>query len=112
MYFSNSKCFDFILNNKNCLYIIKDGTYSDFVTFFEYINNKHFNIVRGLQKSHIISESELRLNNYLLSMFKLDFNTVRLVNNFTGINKSMYLRRYFYPKYITLKGKSTGESYT
>jgi NADH-ubiquinone oxidoreductase chain 5 len=101
--FVNSNHYDFIKNNNHCLYIIKDGTFTDVKKLFQYINWKPVNVGRGsTQKSHITSDLDARMQTYLLSIYNLNVNSVRYNNNFSNVEKSAYLtyEDWSNPKYI------------
>jgi NADH-ubiquinone oxidoreductase chain 5 len=101
--FVSSNQYNFIRNNNHCLYIIKNGTFTDVKKLFQYLNWKPVNVGRGsTQKSHITSDLDIKMHTYLLSIYNLNVNSIRYNNDFSNVNKSVYLtyEDWSNPKFI------------
>lgn len=87
--------------NKECLYILRDTNYIQAKYILKYIYNLNINISRGnLEKSHVLSPLDLRLSNYLLAMFNLDYKLVSNLNVFNTLSKFRYLSNIPKVKYL------------
>ncbi len=83
---------DFWKYNKNTLYILRDGNYSNLKELFTIIQEEKVNIVRGSsQKSHIVSPIDLRLSCYLMILHNMDFGRIASNNSFNILTKDRYL---------------------
>lgn len=83
---------DFMEYNKNSLYILKNSNYINAKQLFTKINGCNTNLGRGgSQKSHIVSPLELRLNSYLMGIFKFDIKKISSLNAFNFLPKNRYL---------------------
>jgi hypothetical protein len=107
----NSTEVNFLENNKNTIYIVRNGSYIDIKNVFTQIQGISVNVGRGgSQKSHVLSPLDFRLSCYLMAMFNFDFKLISYLNTFNDLPKNRYLP-YFEksPKKITvvdqLKGK-------
>jgi hypothetical protein len=90
--FVNSEHYNFIKQNSRCLYIIRDGTFTDVKKLFQFLNWKPVNVGRGsTQKSHITSDLDIRMQTFLLSIYNLNVNSIRYNNDFSNVEKSSYL---------------------
>lgn len=86
---------DFWKYNKNALYILRNGDYSDVKEVFTIIQNTKVRIVRGSsQKSHMISPIDFRLSSYMLLLCNMDFKRFNIENSFNIISKDRYLPSY------------------
>lgn len=78
--------------NKNTLYILKDGNYSDIKELFTIIQDTKALVVRGSsQKAHIVSPIDFRLSSYLLILCKLNYKKFYYNNSFNELSKDKYL---------------------
>lgn len=83
---------DFWKYNKNTLYILRNGNYSDLKEIFTVIQEEKVNVVRGSsQKSHIVSPIDLRLSCYLMMLYNMDYSKVANSNSFNILTKDRYL---------------------
>jgi hypothetical protein len=83
---------DFWEYNKNSLYILRNGDFSDIRRMFKRINNTKVQLVRGSsQKSHMVSPIDFRLSLYLTILCNMDFKYFRTNNSFNKIDKKRYL---------------------
>jgi len=83
---------DFWDFNKNTLFILKDGNYSDLKILFENIQGIKTKVVRGSsQKSHLVSPIDFRLSCYMLVLFDLNYKAFNRSNSFNVITKDRYL---------------------
>nr|YP_009750554.1 hypothetical protein [Tolypocladium cylindrosporum]QIJ60559.1 hypothetical protein [Tolypocladium cylindrosporum] len=78
--------------NKNTLYILKDGNYSDLKEIFTVIQDSKVSIVRGSsQKAHMVSPIDFRLSCYLMILCNMDYKKFKAENSFKTISKDRYL---------------------
>jgi len=78
--------------NKNTLYILRQGGYSDIKEMFTIIQDTKVKLVRGSsQKSHMVSPIDFRLSCYLMILFNMNFKKVYMENSFNVLNKERYL---------------------
>lgn len=78
--------------NKNSLFILKDGNYSDLNILFESIQGIKTKVVRGSsQKSHLVSPIDFRLSCYMLILFDLNYKAFNRNNSFNIVTKDRYL---------------------
>lgn len=83
---------DFWVYNKNTLYILKDGNYSDIRELFTIIQDTQVKLVRGSsQKSHMVSPIDFRLSSYLLILCKMNYKKFNSENSFNVLSKDKYL---------------------
>lgn len=83
---------DFWVYNKDTLYILRDGDYSDLKDLFTVVQAEKVNVVRGSsQKSHIVSPIDLRLSCYLMILYNMDYSKVASSNSFNILTKNRYL---------------------
>ena len=90
----NSVHSNFLDYNRYCLYIIRDGSFSDIKNLFKLINTCPVDIGRGgsrSQKAHMLSPLDLRLTTYLMAMFNFNYKLVSSLNTFNYISKDRYL---------------------
>lgn len=91
-YLENQNSDHFWKFNKNTLYILRDGNYSDVKALFTRIQDIKVNIVRGSsQKSHMVSPIDFRLSCYLMILFNMDYKRMNSENSFNLITKNRYL---------------------
>lgn len=78
--------------NKDCLYILRNGSYIDIKNMLTEINGSLVKLGRGGgQKAHLISPLDFRLTSYLLAMFNFDSKLISCLNTFDNIDKNRYL---------------------
>lgn len=78
--------------NKNALYILRDGNYTDVKYILSQIGEFGLNLGRGgSQKSHVMSPLEIRLSSYIMAMFNFDYTAISSSNAFNSLSKSRYL---------------------
>lgn len=78
--------------NKNTLYVLKNGNYSDVKELFVQIQDIKVQVVRGSsQKAHLISPIDFRLSSYLLILFGMNYKKFNSENAFNIIQKDRYL---------------------
>jgi hypothetical protein len=83
---------NFWTHNKNTLYIIKNGNYSDIKGLFTTIQGAKVKLVRGSsQKAHMVSPIDFRLSCYLLILCKMNYKRFTLDNSFNELSKDRYL---------------------
>ena len=83
---------DFWKHNKNSLYILRGGNYSDIKEIFTIIQNTKVQLVRGSsQKSHIVSPIDFRLSCYLMILCNMNYKKFYTENSFNIITKDRYL---------------------
>lgn len=83
---------DFWEHNKNSLYILRGGDYSDLKEMFTMIHSTKVRIVRGSsQKSHVVSPIDFRLSSYMMILCNLDFKKFNTENSFNIMSKNRYL---------------------
>lgn len=91
-FLGSSSQIDFWNINKNTLYILKDGNYSDIKELFTVIQDTKVKLVRGSsQKAHIISPIDFRLSCYLLILCKMNYKKFYFHNSFNELTKDRYL---------------------
>lgn len=79
-------------NNKNTLYILRNGNYSDIQKMFTIIQNTKTQIVKGnSQKSHILSPIDFRLSSYMLILCNMNYKKFNYNNSFNIVTKDKYL---------------------
>lgn len=94
-YLENPGNHNFWQFNKNTLYILRDGNYSDVKELFTTVQNMKANIVRGSsQKSHMVSPIDFRLSCYLMILFDMDYKRFSSENSFNILTKDRYLPSY------------------
>lgn len=82
----------FLERNKDVLYILRDGNFSDIKAIFSKIEGCDVNICRGSsQKSHLLSPLEFRLSNYIMALFNFNYRHITYLNKFSDISKDKYL---------------------
>nr|QJQ35516.1 hypothetical protein [Fusarium begoniae] len=90
--FLGSENINFWHYNKNTLYIIRDGNYSDVKELFTQIQDIKVKVVRGSsQKAHLVSPIDFRLSSYLLILFGMDYKKFNSQNAFNMVDKDRYL---------------------
>lgn len=105
--FLNFEHSNFIVYNKDSLYIIKDSNFLEIKNLFSIINSGPITLCRGgSQKSHMLSPLDLRLTSYLMAMFNFDYKLINNLNTFNYISKDRYLS---WTDKQTLFKKSKGE---
>lgn len=83
---------NFWANNKNTLYILRNGSFVDIQDIVTKIQDRAVRVVRGTsQKSHVISPIELRLSCYLMILFNMDYSKLHAQNSFNILTKDRYL---------------------
>jgi len=83
---------DFWKYNRNTLYILRDGNYSDLKEIFTIIQDTKVNIVRGSsQKAHLVSPIDFRLSCYLMILCNMNYKKFYTENSFNIITKDRYL---------------------
>ncbi len=90
----NSMHFNFFDINPHCLYIVRDGNFTDIKNMFNFIDVYPANIGRGgsrSQKSHMLSPLDLRLSSYIMAMFNFNYKLISNLNTFNYISKDRYL---------------------
>jgi hypothetical protein len=84
--------FKFLEYNKDTLYILRDGSYTDVKKLFSSISGFDVNLGRGgSQKSHIISPLDFRMSFYLMALFNFDYKYIAYLNTFNDLPKDRYL---------------------
>ena len=98
---------NFLDYNRHCLYIIRDGSFSDIKNLFKLINTCPVDMGRGgfrSQKAHMLSPLDLRLTTYLMAMFNFNYKLISSLNTFNYISKDRYLSfegdKYSYEQFI------------
>lgn len=82
----------FLENNKNYLYLLKDGNFLDMKALFSQIQDCKVNICKGnSQKSHSLSPLDFRLSSYLMALFSFNYKQISYLNAFSDIGKEKYL---------------------
>ncbi|HEY6534763.1 MAG TPA: hypothetical protein VIY08_02995 [Candidatus Nitrosocosmicus sp.] len=82
----------FLENNKDYLYLLKDGNFFDIKALFNQIQGCKVNICKGSsQKSHNISSLDFRLSSYILALFSFNYKQISYLNAFNVIGKDKYL---------------------
>nr|QJQ35219.1 hypothetical protein [Fusarium ramigenum]QTK22401.1 hypothetical protein [Fusarium oxysporum f. sp. albedinis]SNU76834.1 TPA: hypothetical protein [Fusarium oxysporum f. sp. lycopersici]SNU77058.1 TPA: hypothetical protein [Fusarium oxysporum f. sp. cucumerinum]SNU77665.1 TPA: hypothetical protein [Fusarium oxysporum f. sp. niveum]SNU77835.1 TPA: hypothetical protein [Fusarium oxysporum]SNU78072.1 TPA: hypothetical protein [Fusarium oxysporum PHW808] len=90
--FLGSENINFWHYNKNTLYILRNGNYSDVKELFVQIQDIKVQVVRGSsQKAHLISPIDFRLSSYLLILFGMNYKKFNSENAFNIIQKDRYL---------------------
>jgi hypothetical protein len=83
---------NFLVNNRNTVYILRDSNFLNIKHLFTTINNFKINIGTGRsQKNHVLSNLDLRLSSYLLAMYNFDYKLLNNINAFNIISKDRYL---------------------
>lgn len=78
--------------NKDTLYIIRNGNYSDIGKIFINIQENKFRIAKGSsQKAHMVSPMDFRLSCYLLILCNMNYKKFYSENSFNRINKERYI---------------------
>lgn len=78
--------------NRNALYVLRDGSYTDVKYILSQVGEFGLNLGRGgSQKSHVMSPLELRLSSYIMAMFDFDYKRISTSNLFNSLSKSRYL---------------------
>jgi len=96
-FLQNSENHNFWQYNKNTLYILRDGNYSDIKELFTIIQDTRVSLVRGSsQKSHIVSPIDFRLSCYLLILCKMSYKKFHSENSFNALGKDRYLPTHRY----------------
>lgn len=82
----------FININPYTLYIIRGGNFLGLKNLFSTIDGYKVTVGRGgSQKSHILSPLDLRLSFYMMAMFGFNYETIKSLNAFNNVDKSVYL---------------------
>lgn len=90
--FLKSENVNFWQYNKNTLYILRNGNYSDVKELFTQIQDTKVKVVRGSsQKAHLVSPIDFRLSSYLLILFGMDYKKFNSENAFNIVQKDRYL---------------------
>lgn len=88
----DDQAYDFWRHNKNTLYLLRNGNFSDLTLLFTSIDEKKVRIVKGnSQKSHLISPMDLRLSSYMLILYNMDYKKLYKLNAFNNVSKDKYL---------------------
>jgi len=91
-YLDNPNNTDFWNYNKNSLYILRNGDYSDIKNLFTIIQQEKVNTVRGSsQKSHMVSPIDFRLSCYMLILCNMNYKKFNMENAFNTVTKDRYL---------------------
>lgn len=91
-FLQNSEYHNFWQFNKNTLYILRGGSYSDIKELFTIIQDTKVSLVRGSsQKSHMVSPVDFRLSCYLLILCKMNYKKFHSKNSFNILGKERYL---------------------
>jgi hypothetical protein len=78
--------------NKNTLFILRNGNYSDVKGLFQKVKHANINVVRGSsQKSHMMSPIEFRLSCYLMALCNMNYKKFCAENSFDILTKDRYL---------------------
>jgi hypothetical protein len=91
-YLPNPENIKFWEHNRDTLYILRDGVYSDIQELFVKIQDINVKLVRGAsQKSHMVSPVDFRLSCYLMILFNMDSDKFMKNNSFNLLTKDKYL---------------------
>jgi hypothetical protein len=101
---NNETINNFLSFNKDTIYILKDGTFTDIKNIFTSIEDCKINLSRSKsQKSHILSPLDLRLSIYILAMFNFNYNLINKLNEYNDIEKRRYLGSLdYYCKHVNI----------
>ena len=88
----NTGNYNFLDYNRDCLYILRNGSYIDIKSILTKIMGYETKLGRGgSQKAHMLSPLDLRLSCYLMAMFNLNHKLISSLNTFNYISKDRYL---------------------
>lgn len=93
---------EFLIHNKNALYILRDGGFFDIKNLFSSIGNNPVCLGKGTsQKHHALSPLDFRLSIYLMAMFNCNYKLISYLNTFYDMDKDKYLSYYNKPYIVT-----------
>lgn len=95
--FLNTSNTKFLEYNKDVLYILRCGDYSDLKEIYTKIEQHNVNLCRGgSQKAHIISPLDYRLSSYLMALSNFNYKKLSYLNSFNDLSKDRYLPSFRY----------------
>jgi hypothetical protein len=93
--FLNLGSHNFLDYNKDCFYILRNGSYIDVNNILTNISGCSAKVGRGgYKKAHMISPLDFRLTSYILAIFNFNSKLISSLNTFNDISKDRYLLYY------------------